>query len=1024
MPTELEIETVARLARRKPIRPEVETQADIYMLLTTSGLGLGAGDVVKMESQVADGTRRRIDIEAGHVVIEVKKDLRIGNLADFESQLAGYVKQRHTELGSRYVGILTDGTTWRLYNLAGDDLLLVSELVLSPSSPDPEKLLIWLESVMATREKITPTPQEIENRLGADSPGHHLDHASLTALYEANMADPEVKLKRELWAKLLRTAFGTDFVDDPDLFINHTLLVVIAELVAHAAVGFDVSPHSGLTPVQLTSGSVFQNSQIHGVVEADFFDWVVQVDGGEQFVTELGRRIARFDWSKVEHDVLKVLYQSVIPTAERSQLGEYYTPDWLADRIVDATVKDGALTTRVADPSCGSGTFVFHAVRRYLTTAEAAGVDTAEAVAGVTSHVVGIDVHPVAVTLARVTYLLAIGLERLNHEKRGPLAIPVYLGDSMQWEQSRDLIGGVDNVTVHTAGEDLIPGGGGVLFGDDLVFPRSILGDAGRFDRLVSEMADKALDVSGALDRTLIDPVLKRFGVTAAEGETLRTTFSTMRALHRSGKDHIWGYYVRNLIRPLWLSEEANRVDLLVGNPPWLRYSKMSAAMQERYKVLAKSRNLLTGGLGASSRDLSTLFVVRAVEQYLKAGGSFGFVMPHGILTRKPHTGFRSGAWMIKKSEHLAVQFETSWDLVDASTATGFPNHACVVFGHRAVSEEAMKDDVIRWSGRLARADVPWKVASKKLSSGAGTVAVLNVGANTPASPYKELFRQGAVLAPRMTMFVTEVPAGPLGAGAGRVAVTSQRTSLDKAPWKDQPSINATVETSFVKPVYLGETVLPFRALEPRRAVLPLGKDVLLDSVQIDLHPGLASWWNRAETIWDDNKSASDDGSLLDRIDFLHQLSAQMPVAPIRVVYPKAGNTLPAAVIRDSTAIIDHKLYWAPVPTESEANYICAVINSARLFNFVKPLQALGLLQGRDWDKNIFAFPFPRYDNTNSLHLDLTALGAQAATIAAGVDVSGARTFQTARRSVVRALVLSGVSAKIELAVAALVLQQ
>ncbi|SKY24380.1 type I restriction-modification system methyltransferase subunit [Mycobacteroides abscessus subsp. massiliense] len=1024
MPTELETETVARLARRKPIRPEAETQADIYMLLTTSGLGLGAGDVVKMESQVADGTRRRIDIEAGHVVIEVKKDLRIGNLADFESQLAGYVKQRHTELGSRYVGILTDGTTWRLYNLAGDDLLLVSELVLSPSSPDPEKLLIWLESVMATREKITPTPQEIENRLGADSPGHHLDHASLTALYEANMVDPEVKLKRELWAKLLRTAFGTDFVDDPDLFINHTLLVVIAELVAHAAVGFDVSPHSGLTPVQLTSGSVFQNSQIHGVVEADFFDWVVQVDGGEQFVAELGRRIARFDWSKVEHDVLKVLYQSVIPAAERSQLGEYYTPDWLADRIVDATVKDGALTTRVADPSCGSGTFVFHAVRRFLTTAEAAGVDTAEAVAGVTSYVVGIDVHPVAVTLARVTYLLAIGLDRLNHEKRGPLAIPVYLGDSMQWEQSRDLIGGVDNVTIHTAGEDLIPGGGGVLFGDDLVFPRSILGDAGRFDRLVSEMADKALDVSGALDRTLIDPVLKRFGVTAAEGETLRTTFSTMRALHRSGKDHIWGYYVRNLIRPLWLSEEANRVDLLVGNPPWLRYSKMSAAMQERYKVLAKSRNLLTGGLGASSRDLSTLFVVRAVEQYLKAGGSFGFVMPHGILTRKPHTGFRSGAWMIKKSEHLAVQFETSWDLVDASTATGFPNHACVVFGHRAVSEEAMKDDVIRWSGRLARADVPWKVASKKLSSGAGTVAVLNAGANMPASPYKELFRQGAVLAPRMTMFVTEVSAGPLGAGAGRVAVTSQRTSLDKAPWKDQPSINATVETSFVKPVYLGETVLPFRTLEPRRAVLPLAKDVLLDSVQIDLHPGLASWWNRAETIWDDNKSASDDGSLLDRIDFLHQLSAQMPVAPIRVVYPKAGNTLPAAVIRDATAIIDHKLYWAPVPTESEANYICAVINSARLFNFVKPLQALGLLQGRDWDKNIFAFPFPRYDDTDSLHLDLTALGAQAATIAAGVDVSGARTFQAARSLVVRELVLSGVSAKIELAVAALVLQQ
>lgn len=148
---------------------------------------------------------------------------------------------------------------------------------------------------MATRGQIKPTPQEIEDRLGAESPGHQLDHASLAALFEANVDHAEVKLKRELWAKLLRTAFGKGFVDDPDLFINHTLLVITAELIAHAAIGWDVSPNGGLSPIQLTSGREFQQAQIHGVVQADFFDWVVQVDGGQEFVAELGRRIARFD---------------------------------------------------------------------------------------------------------------------------------------------------------------------------------------------------------------------------------------------------------------------------------------------------------------------------------------------------------------------------------------------------------------------------------------------------------------------------------------------------------------------------------------------------------------------------------------------------------------------------------------------------------------------------------------------------------------------------------------------------------
>jgi hypothetical protein len=36
----------------------------------------------------------------------------------------------------------------------------------------------------------------------------------------------------------------------------------------------------------------------------------------------------------VEVDVLKSLYESLIDPAQRKDLGEYYTPDWLAAKIV------------------------------------------------------------------------------------------------------------------------------------------------------------------------------------------------------------------------------------------------------------------------------------------------------------------------------------------------------------------------------------------------------------------------------------------------------------------------------------------------------------------------------------------------------------------------------------------------------------------------------------------------------------------------------------------------------------------
>lgn len=60
----------------------------------------------------------------------------------------------------------------------------------------------------------------------------------------------------------------------------------------------------------------------------------------------------------MEHDVLKALYESVISAEQRKDLGEYCTPDWLAERVVQEVVTDPA-NQRVLDPACGSGTFLF-----------------------------------------------------------------------------------------------------------------------------------------------------------------------------------------------------------------------------------------------------------------------------------------------------------------------------------------------------------------------------------------------------------------------------------------------------------------------------------------------------------------------------------------------------------------------------------------------------------------------------------------------------------------------------------------
>ena len=142
------------------------------------------------------------------------------------------------------------------------------------------------------------------------------------------------------------------------------------------------------------------------------------------------------------------------------------------------------LQQRVLDPACGSGTFLFHAVRQYLTAAAEDGVPLPEALNDLTDHVLGVDLHPVAVALARVTYLLAIGRQRLLDPQRGPITVPVYLGDSIQWQQQLDL---------YTDGHLVVPTGtGGQLFDAELRFPDTLLADAARFDQLITALADAA----------------------------------------------------------------------------------------------------------------------------------------------------------------------------------------------------------------------------------------------------------------------------------------------------------------------------------------------------------------------------------------------------------------------------------------------------------------------------------------------------------------------------------------------------
>lgn len=1016
-----------RLSRPSAVgRTESDIQSDVKLLLLGHSFDL---DVPRLEEQLEDGTRRRIDVAIGATVIEVKKRLDSEDAArEYVDQLAGYVRTRMEQEQSRYNGILTDGKAWWLYEVDPASGVFTRRSTFTLNRTEQSQDLIeWLQAVLATQRNLKPSQRTIEATIGATSPAYAQDAAYLRSLYASMSQDPTVKLKRELWGRLLRSALGTGFADDDALFIDHTLLVLEAMAIGHSVMGIPLADAAADVP-RFLNGTDFDNAGIHGVMEAGFFDWVLAAGAdGTRFIARLIRRIDTFDWSSVEHDVLKLLYESIINATDRKKLGEYYTPDWLAEGIVTKAVTN-PLEQRVLDPSCGSGTFIFHAVRRVIAAGAAAGWDNREIIEHAQTHVFGLDIHPVSIVLARITFLLALG-DRLAQD-RGDIWVPVHLGDSIQWFQPAGSES--DVIRIDTRGNDLTVSehaSSGTLFdlAHVLAFPLASIDDAGTFDRLVTELTDLARTHTDAnAKKPSPDRVLRKYGIPEGEdADTLRETFRLLAGLNAEGRDSIWGFFVRNQVRPLWLSMKTRRVDVLVGNPPWVSYRFMTASMQEQFRQFSEDRNLWHGKKLATHQDLVALFIVRAAEKYLNDGGTFAFVTPLAVLSRQQYEGFRAGNW----GPSLRGSLTELWDLEDVRPKNSlFPVPAAAVFGHRDSRKLGIDQPDVPHGTTTTKLVVS---GLRKVSGWEDTLPNLTftevpnltiAGDDEDGSPYRKGVAQGATIVPRSLFFVVEGTAAQnrLGMSAGRVSYRSMRTAQEKAPWKELPDLTGVIDRRFIFDVHLGSTIVPFRSLAPWRAILPIERDVLLPEEKItDSDRSLAQWWDTASNTWETNKKKDSKLSLHDRLDFQRGLTRALGAPAHRVVYTKSGTKLAAARIGDPRVVIDHALYWMPARNEAEARYLTAVLNAPVTTEIVEEYQSRGLFGARHFDTYVWRLPIPTFDAGEELHLELADCARRGEELAAHLDLEGMG-FQKARKVVRTALEEAGIQTQLNTAVGAL----
>jgi hypothetical protein len=247
------------------------------------------------------------------------------------------------------------------------------------------------------------------------------------ALFRHVKEVPEVSLRFRLWGTYRPTVSNAP-EDEEALFVRETYLALLARMVARLFL--DGSPLLGdVTELtKILDGEFFQEQSITNFIEDDFFAWPLcppVLDQGLALMLTMANSMSSYDVTQSGPDLLLELFEEFVPPtpedADRDPV-----PEWLAGYSFSEEMESPASPDHsVLDPRCGTGAFLARAIRTIKNGLLERGEDAFDTLLLILDQVQGMDAQPLAVTIARTGYLLALG--DLVQDVHPPVFLPVYL---------------------------------------------------------------------------------------------------------------------------------------------------------------------------------------------------------------------------------------------------------------------------------------------------------------------------------------------------------------------------------------------------------------------------------------------------------------------------------------------------------------------------------------------------------------------------------------------------------------------
>jgi SAM-dependent methyltransferase len=604
---------------------------------------------------------------------------------------------------------------------------------------EPESALTFVTYLRALA-RLALTAENLADRFG---PKAEVAREAVGAFADAmvNWSTVRAKVFFREWQRLFGIVYGEQFGGGSDkktavlaetyglssdgdfqtvLFCVHTyfallMKLIAAELLSVSEGSLGSSFSSSLTHASreellghltdIEDGGIYSKRGISNFLEGDFFRWYLEAFNSprlEDAVRHVARILSEFEPAtttidpEVTRDLLKKLYQYLVPDVVRHHLGEYYTPDWLAELVLNEAGYRGDTRKRVLDPACGSGTFLVLVIQRAKEFGAKKNEPAVETAKRILANVWGFDLNPLAVIAARTNYLFALG--DLT-KKLEAFEIPVYLADSVLWpKRTGQMLLGDDGAVE-------IPTSIGTFF-----VPKIWVDGRGHLMRRAAPVIEQLAELGCTPEEALVH--FKKEGLVFPPHEKVVMKFyEHVLELERDGRNGIWARFLKNVFAPM----TAEKFDFVVGNPPWIRWGYLSNEYRKATLQMWRNYGLFSlkghaARLGGGEKDFSMLFTYAAADYYLAVNGTLGFLITQEVFKSK---GAGEGFRRFRLGDRDTLKVLKAHDLVTVQPFEGAANKtAAIILKKQGKTEYPVPYTI--WTRKKGIGRVPTNLKLKK----------------------------------------------------------------------------------------------------------------------------------------------------------------------------------------------------------------------------------------------------------------------------------------------------------------------